>query len=693
LSAAVEERPSPQPPERLTRIEPELQRRMDRGRSRMRQRAPQRRLNYKFWQGDTYWYVNGKGLLVNQGTVSWLLGGDKPNHRIRNKYPFIAMIVAAKVSAATQRVPGYEISPSTSEPDDYAAAQLAQKVALWGYDKWHLRRITTQAFTHALVGGEGFVYPYWDANVGPYIDEINPQTGEMETLAQGEIAHKVLSPNEVYWEPGVDFDNARWYCIEQARTLDEVKAMPGFLGGELAADATDSDAPSDADTTNLVLVTEYFERPSPEYKNGRWIVMANRRRVVRDRDYPCLDHEGKVLDEPLLVRISWTVEVDDRDRSLVEMLIDLQRTINDCWNKLLEWKNRCLNPQMLAPRGSSVSRGTDEPGIIRYYNPTGAQPPKWETPPAVPRELFTILDKAIEHLRAISADVDVQPDPRLTAQTAQSAIEQAQLRWQSFLGDAAEFHSRLMRRNLYLVQRHYTEQRDLKLSGTWDTPDIINGFLGANLLGQADVRVSPASLANQSAQKVASDAMTFAQNQWISPQTAMMAITTGRSEVITQSWQKDAERAAYIVQTIKRGPDALFQIPDRPVFPGEQPPTNPLTGEPLLVGPDGQAKVPGYMPRPFDKEEVQMEFFENWMKTTDWDRLDPAMQHAALIYYQALLDQKQRKAMQAAMQQQQMAEGLGLANAAKTPGAPMLPSTRAPENQGPQGASGGPDAG
>jgi hypothetical protein len=63
-------------------------------------------------------------------------------------------------------------------------------------------------------------------------------------------------------------------------------------------------------------------------------------------------------------------------------------------------------------------------------------------PPAILNELFQILDKAIEHMRALSADVDVQPDPRLTAQTAQSAIEQAQLRWQSFLGDGAEFHSR-----------------------------------------------------------------------------------------------------------------------------------------------------------------------------------------------------------------------------------------------------------
>jgi hypothetical protein len=108
------------------------------------------------------------------------------------------MIVAAKVSAATQRVPSYEIVPSKVDPDAEQAATLAEKVALYGYDKWRLRRVTTKAVTHALVGGEGFAYPYFDNTVGPYIED--PNTGEK--IGQGEIAVKILSANEVGWEPG-----------------------------------------------------------------------------------------------------------------------------------------------------------------------------------------------------------------------------------------------------------------------------------------------------------------------------------------------------------------------------------------------------------------------------------------------------------------------------------------------------------
>jgi hypothetical protein len=91
-----------------------------------------RRLNYKFWRNEPYWYINKKNLLVNQGTLSWLLGGDAPSHRIYGRYNFVGMVVGAKVSAATQRVPSYEISPSTTEPDDYAAAASSPRRSLSG---------------------------------------------------------------------------------------------------------------------------------------------------------------------------------------------------------------------------------------------------------------------------------------------------------------------------------------------------------------------------------------------------------------------------------------------------------------------------------------------------------------------------------------------------------------------------------
>ena len=107
--------------------------------------------------------------------------------------------------------------------------------------------------------------------------------------------------------------------------------------------------------------------------------MANGRLIVPEGTYPCVNAKGEVLDEPVLLRLSYIAETDDRDRGLVELLVDLQRTIQDTWNKLLEWKNRCLNPQMVAPRGSNMARRDDTPGATWFYTPVGGQKPEWET--------------------------------------------------------------------------------------------------------------------------------------------------------------------------------------------------------------------------------------------------------------------------------------------------------------------------
>ena len=76
----------------------------ERGRKAKNKDQPLRSLAYKFWSGDHYCFVSSKGVLTPQSTVTAADGSGKPPHRIRNKYPFISMLVEAKVSAATQRV-------------------------------------------------------------------------------------------------------------------------------------------------------------------------------------------------------------------------------------------------------------------------------------------------------------------------------------------------------------------------------------------------------------------------------------------------------------------------------------------------------------------------------------------------------------------------------------------------------------
>src|SRR4051812_21675786 len=97
---------------------PYIQDRLKRGRDRMLEGAPKRNECLSFWRGDQYCYVNDDNDLVRftpGGT--YVQSGTKPRHRVRTTRNLILDVVAHEVSAATQRVPGYEISPTSSDPD------------------------------------------------------------------------------------------------------------------------------------------------------------------------------------------------------------------------------------------------------------------------------------------------------------------------------------------------------------------------------------------------------------------------------------------------------------------------------------------------------------------------------------------------------------------------------------------------
>jgi hypothetical protein len=340
-------------------LPPDIDGRIVRGRSTMKQGQLERTLFSKFFEGDHYWYLNsGRRAPIQSSGMVGVASPTKPSYRIRNTYNWVAAVVEAKVSASTQRVPGYEITPSTDDSDDMAAARLAQQVAAYLYDEVRVRRATTKAVTNALVQREGFVMPYFDQSVGPY--ETDPVTGEQRGV--GQIRLMNLCRSEVMWEPGVDFEDSRWHAIERMRLKEEVAEIPGYLPGTIQTPAEQRTGESHS---QWVLITEYLERPCPKYPKGRRGFLANGQVCVDHRQdpdaepgwtdwwepYPYLDADGVVQDDPVIHRISYTVNPDDKkgDLGLVERIIDLQRTVNDCWNKVLELKNRALMLQILAP--------------------------------------------------------------------------------------------------------------------------------------------------------------------------------------------------------------------------------------------------------------------------------------------------------------------------------------------------------
>jgi hypothetical protein len=181
--------------------------------------------------------------------------------------------------------------------------------------------------------------------------------------------------------------------------------------------------PSERPEGELVMVRNYYERPCPKWPNGRWLTIANQRVIVDARlidptteypwqDYPLKDPDGQVLDEPLLHRLVFTLDPDDDDDlGLTWQLIDFQRSAQDCINKMLEYKDRGLNVQMLAPINTLVDTLDDVPGAVKRYKPgPRGEKPEWADAPSgqILNALQQIFNLILSQMQSVGSFQDIQ---------------------------------------------------------------------------------------------------------------------------------------------------------------------------------------------------------------------------------------------------------------------------------------------
>lgn len=677
--------------------DPAVKKRLERGRERLAQVAPRRKQAIEFARGNHFVSIDKTGLkLVEQSTVPRWAGGEKPDHRVRRSHDLIGPILKGKVSRATQRIPGYEVVPSTSDPEDYAATRLSKKILVAGYEEpWGLKQAFRKFVWNALVTEEAFIMPFWDSTVGPFIET------EEGPVGMGEVRAAVYSGLEVIWEPGVDFEDSRWFAIEHARPKDDVEAEEGFLGGEgsLKPDADEHAMIAGREKPkggNLVMVTEFFERPCPKYPRGRRCVYANGREIFAAEDYPLEDAKGNVVDAVCLHRAVYSIDgSSDRHRGLVQSMIEIMRAYDYGANKAAEYLQLVLVPQLIAPEGAIKGEIDDEPGSVVEVDEEALANGeiKWREMPSMPNEFGEVQDRAQAALGFVSNDNAI-PSQVESGAGIEALRQKDAISWQDFLEDLARVHGAVGRDILCIVQRRYTEERLFKFRGStgWET---LEDFRGAEIRHQTDVRVNSASFESRTRAEVQQQIMQIAGPEGLFPgkfpaEVVLRALATGDIDLLNEAYEEDEARINFIIAQIRAG--TFWNLPKRPVFPNEDVPRiNPRTGEPLWIeepeydeetgqavpgtGKAAQEKyVEGWMPRPFDNVAVWKLRLETFMKSDEWGHLPARDQMATMDVYRALIDLETRNAARAQELQTQRAEELGMQNAAKPQGAKQMPS-------------------
>jgi hypothetical protein len=325
---------------------------------------------------------------------------------------------------------------------------------------------------------------------------------------------------------------------------------------------------------------------------------------------------------------------------------------------------------MKAPVNSLITRPDDVPNSVRYYklSPNGEKP-EWEDPPSgqILNALQQIFNLIIDQMHQVASYEDVQAESNVAARTTQAVIEQSIARWQSFLGDLAEWWSRVMRHCLLLMARYYNEPRTLQIRGRMGWESIAD-FKGAKLMGQTNVRVFPQSLEYLTKAQIMAKVQYYAAMQWITGEQAMAAVEGGMAEKITEGYDQDVARVNRIIGRIRDG-----TVMDMPTRTETQQVTDPVTGMPQQV----TIEVPVWMPNDWDNNDVWQQQLALWLKTQDYEMLaalHPDRAEVAKLMWTGLQDLQAQQAQRAAQQQMMQAQSLGMGNAAAPQGPPTLPS-------------------
>jgi hypothetical protein len=204
-----------------------------------------------------------------------------------------------------------------------------------------------------------------------------------------------------------------------------------------------------------------------------------------------------VVDEPALHRLSYAIDAaSDKNRGLVQSLVEPMRSYDMSMNKGEEWIQLAQVPQVMAPEGSIITPITDEPGLVIETDPNvvaGSNvKPEWKPTQNAPEDIEQKRRISQEELSRISFDTEV-PASVESGKQVQAIYELNQVAWQDFIIDLADVHALVARDNLTLVQRRYSEQRLKNFKGAAGWEDLAE-FRGADIKGQTDVRVDPGSL-------------------------------------------------------------------------------------------------------------------------------------------------------------------------------------------------------
>ncbi|MCD8372635.1 MAG: hypothetical protein LUD27_04975 [Clostridia bacterium] len=385
------------------------------------------RLNMNFLNGKQYCGINSACEIEDeQPSFYW---------QPKRVFNHIAPTIDLRCAKLSRVRPALCVYAATGEEADLNAARLASAVLSAACEKVNMTEKVSDAIMWSETCGTSFYKVIWDNYGG---NEVG-LTDAGEKLYEGDVKVTAISPFEIY-PYSLDEES-----LEAQPSLIHARAVPvtdiyaaygvrlaGRDKGEFAYSTQKKPYKEGAEDkkegleANYELVIERYERPSADFPDGRFTVVAGGQ-LLYDGILPYKNGDGGGRIYPFIKQTSVRTAGKFFGSSVIERMIPVQRAYNAVRNRKHEFLNR-ISVGSIAVEDGSVD--TDEliedglrPGKVIVYR-QGGKPPEMLSLGSVPEAFGSEEELLQDEFSRISGTGDLtQSGDKFSSVTSATGLQ------------------------------------------------------------------------------------------------------------------------------------------------------------------------------------------------------------------------------------------------------------------------------
>lgn len=366
------------------------------------------RLNMNFLYGNQYAEITPIGDIEDYGKQYYWQEREVYNH--------IAPIIESRLAKLGRVKASVSVRPFSNDDDDIKIATLSTSVLRATVEDNNFSKMLNEGNFWAEICGSVFYKVIWDSDGGRKIGAFNGKE-----VYEGDVRIELCPAYEIFPSSltASSVDDLEYIIHTRAYSVDEVKNTWGIdcegsnietfspdlsdFGGGLGYSANNTKIGIKS-AKNSVLVIEKYERPSYEYPEGRYIIIAGDKLAHYGILPYAVDSNGKA-GLPFVKQSALNNVASFFGTTVIERIIPLQRSYNAIKNRKHEFLNRIAMGIMTVEEGAIDIESLEDdglaPGRVLVYR-QGYNPPRMVEMGSVPNDYIVEEDRLRNEIMQIS---------------------------------------------------------------------------------------------------------------------------------------------------------------------------------------------------------------------------------------------------------------------------------------------------